>query len=174
MPFSDLTPNSLQVGLGSAPRLLSSTDLRRVFVELARFAFDTYATLPDGGASVGDAGRTRELVVQSAQRILTTTVALSTSQQIDEALDVFSVVEARLPATYLLWQATITSHQPVTGETARALLDRTLFPGRAPAFERLGPNRLGTGIRTILSDGHGRLTVEPLVTRPDALFVHTP
>jgi hypothetical protein len=169
---ADLTPQALQVTLGLPPMNLPGAELRRVFMDLARFECETFVSTPDGGALLGNPRKLRQLVIAPSQRSLTWSIDLTTSQAIDAAAEVFTIVDSHLPVTtYASWQGSLTSHLPVRGELASAFLDRKLFSGRAAAFEVLGPDRVGTGIKVFLSGGQASLAIEPLLQRTDKLFI---
>jgi hypothetical protein len=169
---TEILPKTLQLCLSSAPGEPEAPVLQQIFADLAHLDYETFAVLPDGGASMGNSLNARSLVIQAAQRAVTTPIDGTTRQALDEALEILRIVDLRQPAPmYLLWQAAITSHLPVEGSSAASLLDREVFGGNTAAFESLGKDRLGTGIRVLLDAGRASLAVEPLITSSDTLFI---
>jgi len=147
--------------------------LRELFSDLAADGFTTFAQTPDGGATMSDLSGEKVLRIGPAGRSISLHVTDDLDASASEASSLIMRVGARLPVQpYIIFQSSVTSHVHVDGETPRELLDRKLFAGGG-AFDALGPGRIGTGIRVILTaTGQESLSVEPLLAEPEkTLFV---
>lgn len=171
----NLTVKLLDVLAVPTPAPIANRDsLKQLFAAVStRFQLEVFLPTPEGGAILSSPVLQRQFVVAPAARQAQFSVTISAARTRDEIVEIFREAQDRVPVPqYLATQISITSHLPVTGETASDVMDRCAF-SRRDAFELLGPGRIGAGIKVFMR-GIGQLSiaVEPLLADPGVLFVN--
>jgi len=171
---ANLTPQFLTVALVPPPQpIRNQQSLRELFAELSiKFQLDAFSKTPDGGALFSNPGLLRFVTISPPLRRVQFNVDTTASRTLEEILAILELAHQKFPVEqYLIFNADMICHAPVTGETAIDLVESKVFKNR-DALDALGVGRVASGVRAILK-GTGQIVVivEPLLADPGKLYV---
>lgn len=165
-----IKPVAIALNVFTLPGQLSKPHLQSLLPLLSNFDIESFTPEPNGGATLANQTKAKSVTIIPTSRQIVWPVELSLPQSIDQAFQILSIIATKLPvASYLASQVTCTSHVPVAGETAAALIERTI--SKNDALAELGVGVSGVGLKVFLNGNLGSVAVEPLIADPGMMFI---
>jgi hypothetical protein len=170
-PLSESKPMGLAVNVFTVPVSYAKADMHALLPALDNFGFESYQPTSDPGAILSCPGGTPRLTINGISRQVVVPVP-AWKRAADTAYQILEAVKVRLPVeNYVAAQVVCTTHYPVAGQTATTLLRTRFFDDNA--FDELGPQYTGTGLKIFLSRELGSVSIEPLLANDAMLYVQT-